>query len=781
MSAKKGMKTIIGSFFHKRGQAGAMASSASFLVSLAFVAVLVCVSVSWLIYNFPYHLFSDEVYNVVIVNAPDSFIKFNEDNQPFRDQKASEYGDPDDLFGNWQNIISFKYNYDGYGKTKFVYKETDAFYDFVSFSEWMHDNDAYLTVVFPEDFDEQVNNRLNGLTSEKPQLLTYYRTDSLEYMSMKDGFVDEYLYYYQVAIRADFGLAITSVSDSTIIEQPIATVVNNSSFRAIIDSLSKTFIPILLFIILLYTSMSIGTNVIAGQKERGTFTGILLTPLPRYAIILGYLGGIVLKALIPSMFVATISALLVGRYTIDAFLTLYLYIIVLEIFIASITILISVINDTVISAQTAFLPIFLTLVAVCVTCIQSVSERDEFYNYLPVHGQFYGIGDVLVGKTNLAGLIISSLATIALTAIIILISVKLLYSERYTLAIDTVNAKEVKRRLEGGKPTLWEKINKRYDNANFIFNETIYPLAVLSVYQLLAIIPVVVSYMRKAEYSKFIQDLADVSTVEEVFDKTFEVFSIFFKDPLFLTLMSLGYVLIIITYFIHAGRVWKIKGFKNIVTACGYPLSSGKHIALHYGLGFVFGFLMMTCTVGIMFITGQITFSGFSLNLSEIGVFLFNLLMWFPQGASEELMFRGFMIPAFNKRYKVAVGVVFSSLIFSAFHSLNSGYTPLASVNLVLIAVLFALIYLLTGDIWMTSAMHTAWNLTQGNIYGLQVSGNDAANSIFTAVYDKNASSLITGGAFGPEGGLATTAVAVVCLIIVTILLVLKKRKEKKL
>ena len=81
----------------------------------------------------------------------------------------------------------------------------------------------------------------------------------------------------------------------------------------------------------------------------------------------------------------------------------------------------------------------------------------------------------------------------------------------------------------------------------------------------------------------------------------------------------------------------------------------------------------------------------------------------------------------------------------------------------------------------MTSAMHTAWNLTQGNIYGLQVSGNDAANSVFTAVYDKNASSLITGGAFGPEGGLATTAVAVVCLIIVTVLLVLKKRKEKKL
>ena len=39
MSAKRGIKTIIGSFFRKRGQMGAEASNASFLVSLGFVAV----------------------------------------------------------------------------------------------------------------------------------------------------------------------------------------------------------------------------------------------------------------------------------------------------------------------------------------------------------------------------------------------------------------------------------------------------------------------------------------------------------------------------------------------------------------------------------------------------------------------------------------------------------------------------------------------------------------------------------------------------------------------
>ena len=244
--------------------------------------------------------------------------------------------------------------------------------------------------------------------------------------------------------------------------------------------------------------------------------------------------------------------------------------------------------------------------------------------------------------------------------------------------------------------------------------------------------------------------------------------------------MTLGYIAIIFTYFLHAGRVWKIKGLKNKIGAVGYPLTDKKHIAKHYGLGFVFGFLMMTSVVFIMLATGQISFNGFNLKLSGIGVFILNLLMWVPQGASEELMFRGYMIPAFKRRFPTAIGVLVSSLVFSAFHSLNSGYTPLASVNLVLIAVLFALIYLYTGDIWMTSAMHTAWNLTQGNIYGLQVSGNNAAHSVVLTNYSSDASSLITGGAFGPEGGLAVTAVTCVCLIIITVLLIVKSRKAQK-
>ena len=780
MNTGRGIKTIIGSFFRKRGQMGAEASSSAFLASVGFVIAVMFCAISFIFWWFPYHLFGDEVYNVVVVNAPDSFKEFNEQTQQYRDEEAADYGDRYDFYKNWRNMMFFEYSYDGYGWTEFIYKDTDALYDFVTFGKWMRENDAYLTIVFPKDFDEQIRFRQEGKTDAKPQLLTYYRTNSMEYSEMKNGFKDEYLDLFQSKLRSDYGLKITSVSDSQIINDPITTSESEYGVKAFVNTISVTFIPILLFVILLYSSMSIGTNVIAGQKERGTFTGILLTPMPRYAIILGYLGGVVIKTLIPAAIVATVSALLVGQFNIGSFLALYLYIIVLAVFIASVTILISVINDTVVSAQTAFLPIFLILVSVCVTCIQAVSERADFYMFLPVHGQFYGIGDALTGNIFVPGLIVSSAATLLLSAVITFITERLLHSEKYTVSIDTVDAKEVRRYREGGKSSAMQVFNKLSDNFSYFVTELFYPLVVLSFFQFLAMIPVVVSYMRKPEYSSFIQDLANVGTVEDIFNKTFEIFGIFFKDPLFLGMMTLGYISIILTYFIHAGRVWKIKGFKNKIAACGYPLSNSKHIALHYCLGFLFGFLMMTGTISIMVLTGQISFSGFNLSVSGIGAFIFNLFMWFPQGASEELMFRGYMIPAFNKRYKVAVGVIVSSIVFSAFHSLNPGFTPLASVNLVLIAVLFALVYLYTGDIWMTSAMHTAWNLTQGNIYGLQVSGNEASNTVFKILYSPNASSLITGGAFGPEGGLATTAITCICMVIVIVLLARKRKKAVK-
>ncbi len=765
----RGVKTIAAGFFKKHGQMGAQAPVSTFLISVGFVAVLAFTVLSWFWWWFPYHLFSDEVYDIVVVNAPESFIDYNQYMQKFRDKRAAEYGSRTSWFANWGHMAYFKYHYDGYGWTRFIYKENPALYDFVTFGKWMRENKAYLTVVFPEGFDEAVSARTKDHNLPKPDILTYYRTNSLEYTSMKQEFIDEYLHGYQDYMRNKNGWAFANVVDSRIIDDAM----DFSDFEnrnPVLDNLGRSFIPLLIFIVILYAAMSIGTNIIAGQKELGTFTGILLTPIPRSAIIAGNQLGVTLKTLIPA-FIFTVPFLIIPYYRNQAnFAAIFLHLIVLTLFIASLTLLISVINDTVVSAQTAFLPVFLILIAVCVTCIQNSTEREAFYLYLPVYGQFYGIGDALNGITDHMGLLVSSVSTLLLGFIVTLISERLLHNERYTISIDPVTAKEI-RQARSGKHTALNVADKITDNGFFIFKEMLYPLYLLGFFQLIAIIPVVISYMRRAEYSGFIADLKGVATVTEVMNKTFEVLGIFMGNPLFLALMTVAYFLMIAACIIHSKRVFRKKSFADTFKACGLPFGKPSKIVKDYILGLLAGFAMMSSVCIILKLTGQIDMNGFGLSANALPVFFINLMMWFPQGASEELIFRGYMIPRFEQRFKKAFCVFFSSVMFSVFHSLNAGYTPLASVNLFLIAVLFALIFLKTGNIWMTCAMHTAWNLSQGNIFGLQVSGNEAHAAVINTSYSADANNLITGGTFGPEGGLAVTAVTTVCMVIVIILL----------
>ena len=767
----RGAKAIAASFFKKHGQMGAQAPGSTFLISIGFVAVLSAMVLSWFWWWFPYHLFSDEVYDIVVVNAPQSFIDYNQYMQKYRDMKAKDYGSRTDWLSNWGHMSYFKYNYDGYGWTRFIYKENPALYDFVTFGKWMRENDAYLTVVFPEGFDETVSARTKDHTITKPDILTYYRTNSIEYTSMKNDFIDEYLHMYQDYMREKNGWAYSNVVDSRIIDDAMDFSDSEEGHSAIGDTLGRTFAPLLLFIVVMYASMSAGTNVIAGQKELGTFTGILMTPVPRSAIIAGNLLGVTLKTLIPSFLFAIPFIIVPYYWKHGALIYLIIHIIILAIFISAMTIFISVINDTVVSAQTAFLPVFLILVSVCVTCIQNATEREPFYLYLPVYGQFYGIGDALAGYADNKGLIVASLATLALAVVVVVISEKLLHSERYTVSIDPVTAKEI-RRAKTGQHSILDVADKITDTLVFTVRETLFPLMILGLFQMVAIIPTVIDYMGRAEYSQFIADLKSVASVTDVMKKTFEVLGIFMGNPVFLALMAIAYALMITACIIRAKMLFRKKDYKEAFGVTGLPLTKPSKIIKDYLAGFVSGLLMMSSVCLILKLTGQIEIAGFGFSNDLIPVFLINLLMWFPQGASEEVLFRGYMIPRLETRYKKAFAVFFSSLLFSVFHSLNAGYTPLASVNLFLIAVLFALIYMKTGNIWMTCAMHTAWNLSQGNIFGLDVSGNVAHAALIRTRHTAGAKDLITGGAFGPEGGLAVTLVTMVCMVIVIILLV---------
>lgn len=196
-----------------------------------------------------------------------------------------------------------------------------------------------------------------------------------------------------------------------------------------------------------------------------------------------------------------------------------------------------------------------------------------------------------------------------------------------------------------------------------------------------------------------------------------------------------------------------------------------------YLIGFFFGFLMLSLSALMIVTTCDVEIKSGTLTPSRILPFLLVILAWIIQGASEEVLLRGFMMPILSKRFNLWIGILGNAIIFASLHLLNPGIAPLAIFNLILFGIFASLYTIYSGSLWGACALHSAWNFTQGNIFGFLVSGTHASGDIFMFITYKS-NNLINGGTFGPEGGLTVSLI----LIIGSLLLInlIKKKKISK-
>lgn len=142
--------------------------------------------------------------------------------------------------------------------------------------------------------------------------------------------------------------------------------------------------------------------------------------------------------------------------------------------------------------------------------------------------------------------------------------------------------------------------------------------------------------------------------------------------------------------------------------------------------------------------------------------FLLDALALFPAAAAEEVAFRGYLQRALTTWRGPVIGVLVPSLLFALFHALNPNVSLIALVNIALAGAVFAVAVERTGTLWLPIAYHYAWNLTQGPVLGLPVSGMVWKGLLAIPV---GGPSWLTGGAFGPEGGLLSTGVLLLSLL----------------
>lgn len=133
-----------------------------------------------------------------------------------------------------------------------------------------------------------------------------------------------------------------------------------------------------------------------------------------------------------------------------------------------------------------------------------------------------------------------------------------------------------------------------------------------------------------------------------------------------------------------------------------------------------------------------------------------DLLFWGVAAATEEALFRGYAFQVLVQGMGAVPATLVLSAGFALVHMGNPNVDALALLNIFLAGVLLSFAYLRTRSLWFATAAHAGWNWTMGTLLALPVSG---LTLVDTPLYDAQPGgpAWLTGGRFGPEGGLVAT------------------------
>lgn len=125
----------------------------------------------------------------------------------------------------------------------------------------------------------------------------------------------------------------------------------------------------------------------------------------------------------------------------------------------------------------------------------------------------------------------------------------------------------------------------------------------------------------------------------------------------------------------------------------------------------------------------------------------------------EEVAFRGILFRLLEERIGTRAALAVSAIVFGAVHLSNHGTSWITAITVTLAGLMWASVYVLSRNIWVTAAHHCFWNATIF-VVGLPLSGEEDWRAMAPFASVSHGSALWTGGGFGPEDSLVNVFVS---------------------
>jgi membrane protease YdiL (CAAX protease family) len=174
--------------------------------------------------------------------------------------------------------------------------------------------------------------------------------------------------------------------------------------------------------------------------------------------------------------------------------------------------------------------------------------------------------------------------------------------------------------------------------------------------------------------------------------------------------------------------------------------------------GWGLGALLMLIVFGVLVAGGWLSIESSPWQPLELAAAALSAIV---VGFNEELAFRGYIMQRLSQAWGMSLAVAGSSVLFGLVHILNPNASVLGIVSVCLAGLLYALAYLVTRSLWLPMGLHMSWNLVQMHVLGFPGSGHVRPSMMRSVTHGPE---LVTGGAFGPEGGIVVIGISLIAI-----------------
>lgn len=173
------------------------------------------------------------------------------------------------------------------------------------------------------------------------------------------------------------------------------------------------------------------------------------------------------------------------------------------------------------------------------------------------------------------------------------------------------------------------------------------------------------------------------------------------------------------------------------------------------GSGFLQGAMVFSAIVGVAALLGSYQALGLSPAEDWLPILVVTGVM---AGVTEEILLRGIVFHWLEELGGSWVALALSALLFGFLHAVNPNATLISSLSIALAAgVLLGGAYMLTRNLWLAIGLHAGWNVTQGLVWDVPISGLALDGWVESRLVGDP---ILSGGAFGLEASAITMVVA---------------------